>query len=410
MTNRHTDVLIIGAGPSGSVASALLLKQGIRSIVLERQTFPRFSIGESMLAQVLDILEEADLLPAVLAADFQYKNGAAFAWDGRYTDFNFGEQFTQGYGHTFQVQRAIFDKVLADEAVNKGADIRYQHQIIAASPRQDGVTLRVREPDGGEHDYTGKFVLDASGFGRVLPRLLDLEYPSDFPVRQSVFTHVADGIVAGEFDRDKIRVTIHPQQADVWFWLIPFRNGRASIGVVAEQAFLKQYGDDHATILKTLIGEDKGLSHLLRNAVFDTPVQTIVGYAANVKSLHGPGYALLGNAGEFLDPVFSSGVTIAMKSAQLATRLLGEQIRSGVTADWENGYAKPLKRGVDAFRGYVEAWYDGRFRDIIFAENQQPEIRRMICSMLAGYAWDEKNPYSRDSNRKLTALAEICRG
>jgi flavin-dependent dehydrogenase len=124
--------------------------------------------------------------------------------------------------------------------------------------------------------------------------------------------------------------------------------------------------------------------------------------------LHGDGFALLGNAGEFLDPVFSSGVTIAMKSAALAADLLGRRFR-GETVNWETAYAQPLKQGVDTFRCFVEAWYDGRLQDIIFAQNPNSAIKQMICSILAGYAWDLNNPYVADSKRRISVLANLCR-
>jgi len=146
---------------------------------------------------------------------------------------------------------------------------------------------------------------------------------------------------------------------------------------------------------------------VLKNATWDTPARTIGGYSANVKTLHGPGFALLGNAAEFLDPVFSSGVTIAMRSASMAASLLHRQL-SGEQVDWENQFAQPLKRGVDTFRVYVEGWYDGSFQDVIYFEKAQPEIRRMISSILAGYAWDQNNPYVAEHKRRLGVLAELC--
>src|SRR5207253_4757135 len=111
--------------------------------------------------------------------------------------------------------------------------------------------------------------------------------------------------------------------------------------------------------------EDDGLSTLLANEQWDTPVREIGGYAANVKTMHGPGFALLGNAAEFLDPVFSSGVTIAMRSASMAAGVLGRQL-NGEAVDWQSEFARPLKRGVDTFRCYVEGWYAGTFQDVIF--------------------------------------------
>ena len=139
------------------------------------------------------------------------------------------------------------------------------------------------------------------------------------------------------------------------------------------------------------------------------PVGEIVGYAAKVSRLHGAGFALLGNAAEFLDPVFSSGVTIAMKSAKLAADLLDRQFR-GEATDWETQFAEPLMYGVETFRSFVNGWYNGDLQDVIFFEQKDPVIRRMICSVLAGYAWDAKNPYTGpQSARRLRALAGTVR-
>ena len=121
----------------------------------------------------------------------------------------------------------------------------------------------------------------------------------------------------------------------------------------------------------------------------------------------GRGYALLGNAGEFLDPVFSSGVTIAFKSASLAAAILPRQIACG-DVDWQRGFAVPLKQGIDTFRAFVESWYRGGFQRIIFHPRQPADIRRMIAAVLAGYAWDRSNPYVREPQRRLAALEALC--
>lgn len=408
-TVMNPDIVIIGAGPSGAVAAALLVNRGYKVTVFERQTFPRFSIGESLLPQCMEILQEANLLNAVKAAGFQFKNGAAFHCDGRYSDFNFEQKFTPGFGTTFQVQRATFDKVLADEAERLGANILYQHEIVAMTPSDKGInTLQVKGPDGKVSNVEATFVLDASGFGRVLPRLLDLEYPSHFPQRTSLFTHIEDNIADANYDRNKILVCVHPKMPDVWYWLIPFSNGRCSVGVVAESSFFERMPGDEKDQLKQMLRQEPRLKRLLQHAVFDTQVNKIVGYACNVKSLHGPGFALLGNAGEFLDPVFSSGVTIALKSAQLAVKALDRQLQ-GQLVDWQTEYAVPLQKGVGTFRHFVEAWYDGRLHHIIFAQNPSREVRAMISSILAGYAWDQKNPYVSQTQRRLNVLSEFCR-
>ena len=405
--NSSAEVLIIGAGPAGSVAAALLCQQGRHVLVLEREQFPRFSIGESLLPQSMEYLEQAGMLRAVVEAGFQFKNGAAFARGEQYTEFDFREKSSQGWSTTYQVPRARFDHLLALEAERQGAEVRYRHEVVAVDNNGATPRVAVKNPRGEEYFLQARFILDASGFGRILPRLLQLEAPSKFPVRGAIFTHIEDRITQSGFDRNKIRVTVHPDHPDVWFWLIPFAGGRCSLGVVAEPNFIERYQGTDTERLQALVKEDPSLRRLLGNSSWDTPARHIVGYSADVKSLWGRGYALLGNAGEFLDPIFSSGVTIAFKSASLAAAIL-QRYFAGETVDWISEYALPLKKGVDTFRAFVDSWYRGGFQRIVFHHNQPAEIRRMISAILAGYAWDETNPYVREPRRRLAALEELC--
>ena len=404
---ERRQVLVIGAGPSGAIAAALLKRKGHDVLMIERQHFPRFSIGESLLSHCLDFVEEAGMLEAVNAAGFQRKNGAAFAWGDQYSAFDFGDTFTNGKPTTFQVQRADFDKLLADQAALQGVDVRYGEAIVSADFSLAKPQLDVLREDGSQYRVEADFVLDASGYGRVLPRLLDLEAPSNFPVRQAVFTHVEDCIDNPAFDREKILITTHPTQRDIWFWTIPFSNGRCSVGVVAAAEHFEGRTENLDDCLRGFIAETPSLAGVLNNAVWDTPARTIGGYSANVKTLHGQGFALLGNAAEFLDPVFSSGVTIAMRSASMAAGVLHRQLQ-GESVDWQTEFAEPLKRGVDTFRCYVEGWYAGTFQDVIFYQGGTAEIRRMISSILAGYAWDERNPFVSEPKRRLRMISDLC--
>lgn len=405
---EYREVVVIGAGPAGAVAAALLKRQGHDVLMLERQQFPRFSIGESLLAHCLEFIEEAGMMPALQAAGFQTKNGAAFARGDQYTHFDFRDKFSPGPGTTFQVQRAHFDKVLADDAARQGVQVRYQQEVIAADFTGDGPLLTVRGPQGQPSQVRARFVLDASGYGRVLARLLDLERPSSMPPRKAIFTHIEDRIDDAGFDRDKILISVHPEQRGIWYWLIPFSDGRSSFGVVGGQDLLSGPDEELMTTLRALADAAPNLKRILRHAIWDTPANTIGGYAASVTRLHGPGYALLGNAAEFLDPVFSSGVTIALRSSKLAADALHRQL-GGEAVDWQSAFADPLMVGVETFRAYVQGWYSGEFQDVVFFQNAQPEIRRMISSILAGYAWDTDNPFVASPQRRLRMLSELCR-
>ncbi|MXN73241.1 NAD(P)-binding protein [Burkholderia sp. 4701] len=401
------DVAIIGAGPAGAVAAGLLRKSGRSVLVLERQHFPRFSIGESLLPQSMRYLEEAGMLQAVVEAGFQFKNGAYFVHRERMSSFDFRDKFSAGWGTTYQVERAAFDDVLIRCAMQQGADVRFGHAVQAFTP---GARPRLEVVDEGGHAYRvdAGFVLDASGFGRVLPRLLDLEAPTRMPTRAAIFTHVEDRLPAGSTDRNKICIAVHPARRDVWYWMIPLANGRSSVGCVAEATFLDVPEAQRDARLRELLQTEPTLARLVGDKPFVMPVRHIGGYAANVECLHGDGYALLGNAGEFLDPIFSSGVTIALRSSQLAVQALERQWR-GEAVDWQRDYDVALRKGIDTFRAFVERWYSGELQDVVFHEEKSPEVKRMVCSILAGYAWDESNPFVRDPGRRLDVLAALCR-
>lgn len=412
---EQPDVLVIGAGPAGSVAAALLAQRGYQVLVLERQRFPRFSIGESLLAYSAQLLMEAGMFDSVVSAGFQYKNGAAFVCGEQRAEFNFADKITEGCPFTFQVVRSEFDLVLANAAQRFGAAICYGAEIIHVDFSSEMPKVTARFDTGENVQFQPRFVLDASGFGRTLPRLLDLEKPSSFPVRTARFCHIKDQIVAGEFDRQKIRIGINPVQRDVWSWLIPFPNGTCSLGIVAAPEFIarwaprSQRSDDADLDIWALVAQEPALRALLRDAQTTRPVGEIVGYSANVTALYGRSFALLGNAAEFLDPVFSSGVTIAMHSAKLAADVLHRQFR-GESVNWQVEYADALAFGVETFRTFVSTWYDGTLQDVIFYPEKSPEIHRRICSVLAGYVWDPANPYNgAHSARRLRALAEMCR-
>lgn len=397
------DVLVIGAGPSGSIVSALLNKQKLKVICVEKEKFPRFVIGESLLPNCMNILREAGFLKAVESYGFQYKNGAAFSWRDEYRYFDFCDKSSSGDGTTFQVQRAIFDEILINEAIKQGVEVNFNTAV------EDIVFLDkyVEVHLSNNQTIKAKYIVDASGYGRVLPRKLGLEVQSSLSSKKAYFTHIQDNINEILYDRNKILITTHPEFRDVWFWLIPFSNGRCSIGVVGEESKLNINANNEDT-LKHHVYLAPMLKRLLNNASWDTPINTISSYSKDVKQLYGDRYILLGNASEFLDPVFSSGVTIAMVSAKLASQVVAK-ILKGISVDMQQEYVEPLMFGINTFRTYVEGWYNTKFQDIIYTKQENHIVKRQICSILAGYAWDRDNPYAVKSNEALEALAKICK-
>lgn len=404
---KKFDVAIIGAGPSGAIAACFLRQKGYSVVIIERQRFPRFVIGESLLPQSLKTLEKAGCLEAVKAKGFQEKTGATFKLNRQYADIVFSDKFSQGPGTAFHVQRSVFDQTLADCAIAQGAQVYYEHTVTAVQAKCNDCHITYRDDLGEAHKLHCRFILDASGYGRVLPKLLGLNKPSSLPPRGSVFTHVKDNIPADSpHQRATTLITVHPKRNDVWYWLISFSNGRSSFGAVGCLDYLKTYQEKGLQGVKDILAEDEGLSDILAKAEFDTPAQSISAYSSDVSALYGDGFALLGNAAEFLDPVFSSGVTVAMYSADLAAQAVDKTLAEQ-PIDWASDYSDELKRGIDVFRHYVEAWYDGSLQKVIFTQDKRGNVRSMVAAILAGYAWDRSNPFVQNLE-KLDTLSRLC--
>jgi len=404
MKSIETDVLIIGAGPAGAVAAASLQRDGLRTLVVEKQRFPRFVIGESLLPHTMDLLKEVGLLEAVEARGFIHKTGAVFKRGAEVCDFDFANQSGPGWKYTYHVPRAEFDQTIADTVAARGVEMLYGHGVAAVDFVNAHAEVTLTQPDGTPRAVATRFVLDCSGYGRVLPRLLDLEAPSKYPVRESLFTHITGDKRPSGRDEGKIWICMH--EGGAWIWIIPFSNGKTSVGVVAEPEFFARFSGAPEAQLRAMLMSEPNTAARLQNMQVVFPPQRITGFACSVKKLFGPQFALAGNATEFLDPIFSSGVTLAMESGLCAARVTARQL-CGEPVNWQTDYADHVMQGVNTFRSYVTAWYDEKLPTILFAAQRNPGVMQQICSVLAGYVWDKSNPYVAQADRALRALATI---
>lgn len=344
------------------------------------------------------------MIEAIEKGDFQKKLGAKFMMHDKICEFDFSEQYTNGWKWTWQVPRADFDKVLADAVEAQGVEIDYETGVTEIQFEGSDSTTIVENNAGEKKQIKAKFIIDCSGYGRVIPRLLELDVPSNFPPRSSMFTHVVDTRRPTGIDKD--RIIVIAQSKDVWIWIIPFSNGNTSLGFVGNKEFFDGFEGEGKQKFRDIIATEEKLTERFEGVemVFDPRI--ITGYAIGVKQLYGDGYALTGNSAEFLDPVFSSGVTFATESGALSAKLISRQLK-GEEVNWEIEYTKYIMEGVDTFRSYVKAWYEGTFQKIIFAPNVDPSNKNKICSVLAGYVWDKTNPYVSKHDRILTTLGKV---
>ncbi len=407
MQKESVDVLVIGAGPAGSVAAAIVKKYGLNVKMVEKLKFPRFVIGESLLPRSMEAFDDAGFLPAIKEKGFQEKFGAKFVQGDKICDFNFSDQFTQGWSWTWQVPREDFDLLLADEIQKMGIPLDFETGVTDIQFNGPDSVTTVVDNDGNEKQIEAKFIIDASGYGRVIPQLFNLDRPSNLPPRKTLFTHIVD-TKRNDYDEPN-RIIIIDHAPEVWIWVIPFSNGYTSVGFVGNPTFFEQFTGTPEERLRQAIATNNHIAARFENATFRFEPRTLEGWSKTTDKFFGDGFVLTGNVTEFLDPIFSSGVTLAVSSSQLAAHLVGKQLTENITIDWQKEYTDKMMLGVDTFRTYVMSWYDGTLQDIFFADNQNEAIKNRICSVLAGYVWDTDNHYVKNHQTAVKTLATVVR-
>ncbi len=403
---KEVDVFIIGAGPAGSIAGAKLVEDGFSVKIVDKLRLPRFMIGESLLPRCNELLENANLLDVVKEAGFQFKGGVAFRNEaGDFAALDFSQNLGQKWGSSFQVKREIFDKLLIDEAQRKGCDVEYEVEVIAYD--EDENIIRVKNLDGSEETYKAKKVLDASGYGRVLPRLLGLEADSHLALRRATFARVdKDNRPEGE-QNGYIFVDIVGDN-DAWIWNIPFSDGVTSVGVVCTEEYFKKHNMSDEEFWEHIIYNNPSASKRYAESKRIVEVNSLSGYSAAVTKLFGKNFILTGNASEFLDPVFSSGVTLALESGSKAAELTARELR-GESVDYKVEFEDYMMLGIDVFRDYVNGWYDGTLQTILFSQKKNPQITKKIVSILSGYVWDKENSFVSSSKYALEKTYEMLK-
>ena len=365
---KEVDVFIIGAGPAGSIAGAKLVQDGFSVKIVDKLKMPRFVIGESLLPRCLELLEDANMLQPVVDEKFQFKGGVAFRTvEDDFVALDFSKNLGQKWGSAFQVKREVFDEILIDDAQKKGCDVEFEVEVIAYDEEKNIIT--VKDLAGNEETYKAKKVLDASGYGKVLPRLLGLEAPSSLALRRATFTRVDKDNRSDDEKSGYIFVDIVGDN-EAWIWNIPFSDGTTSVGVVCTEEYFQKHNMSDAEFWDHVIYNNKYSAARYADSKKTGDVVALGGYSSAVTKLFDKNFILTGNASEFLDPVFSSGVTLALESGAKAAELTARELK-GESVDYKVEYEDYMMLGINVFRDYVETWYDGTLQTILFSDKKK---------------------------------------
>lgn len=352
-----SDVIVVGGGPAGSVAAGFLAQAGLRVALFERERFPRYHIGESLLSASLPILDALGVVPAIEAAGFIRKPGGTFIWGAQEEPWSFFfRDDPGGRPHAFQVVRAQFDHLLLRHAEALGVDVREAHRVETID--YDGTRNRIVAvgDDGTVHEAEAPWVIDASGQQALVGRRDGLRQFDPFFKNLAVFGYWEGAErLSGEIAGNILSAAF----ADGWFWFIPLHDGTTSVGsVVDAKRFAGEASGDAAALYDRLVAACAPVARRLSGATRVGPVRVIRDYSYCSDRFFGPGYLLAGDAACFLDPVFSTGVHLACLSGYLAAQTL-ERLAAGADADAALAdYDGRYRAAFERYRRFLYFFYD----------------------------------------------------
>jgi len=384
--NWDFDVAVVGGGPGGAAAAGALARDGHRVVVFEREDFPRFHIGESQLPWINEVLAKLGATEAVAQAGFVDKWGASFTTaDGRSSQYaDFARAVEVPSPQTYQVSRASFDHVLLEHAAKCGARVHQGYSATDVVFNADGVTLSYSAADCRESSARVGAVIDASGRAGFLAKRFGRRRRD--PLLQNIAVHCQyDGIPRSEGRRaGDIRMVTRPDKG--WFWFIPISATTTSVGAVVPQSVYN--GAAKATPEETLahlVAETPAAARLLANARAVSPARFDADYSYLHSRHAGDRYVLVGDAGAFLDPIFSTGVLLAMQGGLEAAEAIGEGLRAGdLSARRFAAYERRLIRRYHHFRRFAAGFYDPSFRELFFSHSSRFGIYEAVLSVLGG--------------------------
>jgi flavin-dependent dehydrogenase len=423
------DVAVVGGGPGGSMTAARLRQRGRSVVVFERERFPRFHIGESLLPASAPILRAVGL-EAELDARFIRKYGARFLDDEKGPDggedasarYLFEEAFPPATPHAWQVPRAEFDELLLGRARELGAEIRQEWRVTAPL-LEAGIVVGVEaiDPAGARHRIGAKVVVDATGREGLLTRASSKRARTRIPGldKTAIFTHVEGGQRNEGRDAGQIELTILGGRDESgcvpgWAWLIPFKDGRAGVGFVLSSSVIRGRAADAPSLASDIgparahdeggarlealfdqeVAKSPWMSRLLEGSRRAGPVRAAADYSFRVDRLAGDGWLAVGDSAGFLDPLFSTGAHLALGGADRAATAIDAAIAAGDVSEAAFAeFERTMRTAVGLFLGAVQSFYRGELRQLLFARDQRAILRKLVTSMLAGDVFhDQEDP------------------
>lgn len=382
------DFAVAGGGPAGSSAAISLGQYGHSVVLFERETFPRFHIGESLLSTANDAFAALGVAKQIESAGFPEKWGARlFTHDGqsgRYVDFTNVREVTRA--QTYQVCRQEFDRILLNRAREVGVDVREACNVTGCEFTPDAAILDVasRVDDTTSRIHV-RALVDATGRGGLLARKFNLRTEEPRLANIAIYSHYTNVPRLGGPRPDDIRLIARNDAG--WFWLIPISKDLTSVGVVLPKDLYRRLanGDSSEETLNRTIADTPIVAELMRDARREWPVRVEKDFSYSASAYAGDRWILAGDAGSFLDPVFSTGVSIAMESGiEAAAELHRALLRNDFSASSFAAFSRRQRKRFERFRRFVVGFYTPQFRDVFFSPEPPKLIFRSVATVLAG--------------------------
>lgn len=378
------DVAIIGGGPAGSTAATLLAREGRRVAVFEREKFPRFHIGESLLPFSMKAFTRLGLHDKFRRAGFMEKFGGdmSSACSPESVKFYFEDGFRSQTDRSYQVTRADFDKILLDHAAENGARVYEETTVEKIVFDDNGVTLSVRPNESATREVRATYLIDASGRNSLVGNLFKLKKTYTHLQKISVFAHYDP--VERPDGRDGT-LTRMVRGRDRWFWMIPLTETRMSIGIVTDSAVYRASKKTPEEFLEEALAEQPLITERMRYARRVSPVHVAADFSYRNSKLTGNRWILAGDAAGFIDPVFSSGVFLAILSGEAAADALNAAfVAPGKRQRLFRKYERMLNRAMDVYLRFVESWYTQEFIEVFLNPQNLFSIPQAVNAVLGG--------------------------